>query len=128
MKPRKEVPVSESTKRLASEGEEMRLVGVSKRKGGERVGVGLGWGTGVRMMVCWAREATSGEMLMAGRRMGRYVGGGGEISEEREDGCGSGGGGAKVVGPPHLQQVAPPRCGGASDGDGDGEGFGCWLH
>lgn len=68
------------------------------------MGTCCGCGTGASMIARWV----FGSGGIAGARIGRYVGGG-EISEKDGDT----GGGAKVVGPPHLQQV--PVVGGDCD-------------
>ncbi|URE11367.1 hypothetical protein MUK42_04652 [Musa troglodytarum] len=50
MKPRKWRPAAETWKRRMSSGEEMRLDGISKWKGGSAGGTRRGWGTGERTM------------------------------------------------------------------------------
>ncbi|GAU17137.1 hypothetical protein TSUD_106350 [Trifolium subterraneum] len=92
-----------------SSGVWIRLIGIWKWKGGEAIGTCCGCGTGASIIA----RCMFGSGGTAGARIGQYVGGG-EISEKD----GEIGGGAKVVGPPHLQHV--PVVG----GDCDWEEFG----
>jgi hypothetical protein len=91
--PRKWRPWTEAWKRAMSSGDVIRLAGTWKAWGGAAGGTGSGCGTWERTMAAVLVGA-----LMAGRRMGRYAGGGESVVPDQGAGVGA------VVGAPQERQ------------------------